>query len=114
MSDSAFSAGVGRVVITPPMTAPHASWGAQVHVLPEGVDRDLLATVLVVDDGIERAAWCEAELVIISRPESDAIRAAMARELDIDTEHVRVSISHNRRAASQQLELDQPRAGGTG
>ena len=95
MSDTTFSAGVGRVTITPPLTAPHASWGAQVHVLPDGVDRDLFATVLVVDDGIERAAWCEAEVVVISRAESDAIRAAVASELDIDAEHVRMSISHN-------------------
>jgi hypothetical protein len=95
VNETTFSAGIGRVTITPPLTAPHASWGAQVHVLPEGVDRDLVATVLVVDDGVERAAWCEAELVVISRAESDAIRQAVASELDIDVEHVRMSISHN-------------------
>src|SRR5690606_32514338 len=41
VTDSRLYAGIGRVSITPPLTAPHASWGAQVHVLPDGVDRDL-------------------------------------------------------------------------
>ena len=50
MGDRGFRAGVGRVVITPPLTAPHAGWGAQVHVLPDGVEADLWATALVVDD----------------------------------------------------------------
>lgn len=95
MSDTTFSAGIGRATITPPLNAVHAGWGAQTHTLPEGVDRDLLATVLVVDDGVERAAFCEAELVIVSREESDAIRAAVAAELEIAPANVRMSISHN-------------------
>ena len=88
-------AGVGRVTITPPLTAPHASWGAQTHVLPDGVDQDLVATVLVVTDGIETAAFCELEIVVISRVESDAIRAEVAAELGIEAAQVRASISHN-------------------
>lgn len=95
MSDSTFSAGIGRATITPPMNAVHAGWGAQTHTLPDGIDRDLLVTVLVVDDGDGRAAFCEAELVIIGREESDAIRAAVAVELGIGPEKVRMSISHN-------------------
>jgi hypothetical protein len=77
------------------MSAPHAGWGAQVHVLPDGIAQDLYATVLVVDDGTERAAFCELELVIISRAESDAIRAAVADELGISPDQVRASVSHN-------------------
>ncbi len=95
MSAERFSAGIGRVSITPPMSAPHASWGAQVHVLPDGVEHDLYATVLVVDDSQERAAYCELEVVIVSREESDVIRAAVAAELEIDPEQVRVCVSHN-------------------
>ena len=60
------------------MTAPHASWGAHLHVLPEGVDADLWATALVVDDGVTTAAWIDLDLVLISRRESDAIRQAVA------------------------------------
>ncbi len=64
-------------------------------MLADGIAQDLYATVLVVDDGTERAAFCELELVIISRAESDAIRAAVAEELGISPDQVRASVSHN-------------------
>jgi neutral ceramidase len=95
MASETFRAGVGRVSITPPMTAPHASWGAQVHVLPDGVDADLWTTALVVDDGVTMAAWIDLDLVIVSRQESDAIREAVAAALEIPTQAVRVSVTHN-------------------
>jgi hypothetical protein len=95
MAKEPFRAGVGRVSITPPLTAPHASWGAQVHVLPDGVEADLWATALVVDDGETMAAWIDLDLVIVSRPESDAIREAVAAALDIPVQAVRVSVTHN-------------------
>ena len=83
------------MTITPPLTAPHASWGAQVHVLPDGVEADLWATALVVDDGETTAAWIDLDLVIVSRRESDAIREAVAAALDIPAQAVRVSVTHN-------------------
>ncbi len=95
MSRQTLVAGVGRVEITPPLTAPHASWGAQLHDLPDGVDQGLLATVLVVSDSLETVAFCELELVILSRAESDAIRSAVAGELNIEPGQVRVCVSHN-------------------
>lgn len=95
MTDSTFRAGVGRVTITPPLTAPHASWGAQVHVLPDGVESDLWATALVVDDGTTRAAWIDLDIVIVTKGESDAIRARVGEELGIPPEAVRVSVTHN-------------------
>ena len=45
MSQATFRAGVGRVTITPPLTVPHAGWGAQTHILPDGIETDLWATV---------------------------------------------------------------------
>lgn len=95
MTNTTFRAGVGRVTITPPLTAPHASWGAQVHVLPDGVESDLWATALVVDDGTTMAAWIDLDLVIVSRAESDAIRAAVGEALGIPPASVRVSVTHN-------------------
>jgi hypothetical protein len=83
------------VKITPPLTAPHASWGAQVHVLPDGVEADLWATALVVDDGVTTAAWIDLDLVLISHQESDAIREAVAAALNIPVQAVRVSVTHN-------------------
>jgi hypothetical protein len=95
MTTGTFQAGVGRVDITPPLTAPHASWGAQVHVLPDGVESELWATALVVEDGTTRAAWIDLDVVIVTGKESDAIRAAVAEVLEIPAEAVRVSVTHN-------------------
>ena len=95
MTASTFQAGIGRVVITPPLTAPHASWGAQVHVLPDGVDADLWATVLVVEDGATRAAWVDLDLVVITREQTAAIQARVAEVLGIPPGHVRVTVTHN-------------------
>ena len=92
---STLRAGVGRVSITPPLSAPHASWGAQVHVLPDGMEADLWATALVLDDDERRVAWIDLDLVLISRAESDAIRRAVADAIGITPEMVRVSVTHN-------------------
>ncbi len=95
MNDGGFRAGVGRVSITPSLSVPHASWGAQVHVFPDGVEADLWATVLVVTDGATMAAFVDLDLVIISRAESDAIRAAVGDALGIPPARVRCSVTHN-------------------
>src|ERR687889_1115680 len=95
MAAEPFRAGVGRVSITPPLTAPHASWGAQVHVLPDGVEADLWATALVADDGVAVVAWIDLDLVIVTRQESDTVREAVATALDIPPQAVRVSVTHN-------------------
>ncbi len=95
MSNGVFSAGTGRVTITPPLTVPHAGWGAQTHVLAGGVETDLWATVLVVDDGDVRAGLIDLDLVIVSPSEADAIRTAVAEVLEVAPEAVRVSLTHN-------------------
>jgi hypothetical protein len=95
MPDNPFRAGVGRVVITPPLTAPHAGWGAQTHILPDGVEADLWATVLVIADERETAAYVDLDLVIVSREESAAIRAAVGAVLGIPAAAVRCSVTHS-------------------
>lgn len=95
MSSTEFRAGAGRASITPPLTVPHAGWGAQTHILPDGVETDLWATVLVVEDGRETAAIVDLDLVILTREESEAVRRAVARVLKIDPAGVRVSLTHN-------------------
>jgi hypothetical protein len=65
-------------------------------VLPDGVETDLWATVLVVADGENNmAAYVDLDVVVITRPESDAIRQAVADALGIAPENVRASITHN-------------------
>ena len=90
-----FQAGVGRVDITPPLSAPHASWGAQVHVFAEDVDLPLTCTALVVDDGTTRAAWIDFDLIILSTPETQKIQTRVGEETGIPPELVRVSVTHN-------------------
>lgn len=95
MTANTFQAGVGRVVITPPLNAPHASWGAQVHVLPDGVDTDLWATVLVVDDGATRAAWVDFDLIIFTDEQGQSIRDAVGEAVAISASNVKVTVTHN-------------------
>ncbi len=95
MSDAQFRAGIARVDITPPLTAPHAGWGAQTHIQPDGVDQPLNVTALVIEDGTTTVAWCEFDLVIISSEETDVIRERVGQALDIPKEHVRISVTHN-------------------
>lgn len=95
MTEGTFRAGVGRVDITPPLTAPHANWGAQVHILPDGVETNLWATALVVDDGTTRAAWIDLDLMIISSGQSAAIQAAVGEAIGAPPANVRVSVTHS-------------------
>jgi hypothetical protein len=95
MSEGQFRAGVGRASITPGLGVPHASWGAQVHVFPDGVEADLWATVLLVTDGATMAAFVDLDLVIISREESDAIRSAVGQALGTAASQIRCSVTHN-------------------
>jgi Neutral/alkaline non-lysosomal ceramidase, N-terminal len=90
-----FQAGVGRAIITPPLSAPHASWGAQTHVFAEGVDADLWSTVLLVDDGHEQAAFVDIDLCLFTPEEADGIRAEVAAAIGVDKEHIRVAPTHN-------------------
>jgi hypothetical protein len=95
MTQGQFRAGVGRATITPPLTVPHAGWGAQTHVFPDGIETDLWATVLLLDDGAERAAIVDLDLVVINQEETAAIAAAVAAAAGIRPAQVRVSVTHN-------------------
>ncbi len=83
------------MTITPPLTVPHAGWGAQTHILADGVETELWASVLVLDDGRESAALVDLDLVILTPEESEAVRGAVGRALKIDPSSVRVSLTHN-------------------
>ncbi len=95
MAAEGFQAGVGRVDVTPPLTAPHASWGAQVHVLPDGVDAPLWATALVLTDGANTVAWIDVDVVILTEADCDSIQQAVGEAIGIPADQVRVSVTHN-------------------
>ncbi|MGE3798115.1 MAG: neutral/alkaline non-lysosomal ceramidase N-terminal domain-containing protein [Thermomicrobiales bacterium] len=90
-----FQAGIGRVDITPPLTMPHASWGAQVHVFADGVEWPLYATALVLDDGTARAVWIDLDIVVVTVEEDAAIRKAAAEVAGIDPSMVLTTLTHN-------------------
>lgn len=92
---SSFQAGVGRVDITQPLTMPHAAWGAQVHVFPEGIESPMYATALVLDDGETRIAWLDLDLGAVTVEEFDAIRPIVAEIASIDPTMVRITVTHN-------------------
>jgi neutral/alkaline ceramidase-like enzyme len=95
MSDEALRAGVGRATITPALTVPHAGWGAQTHLFADGVETDLWATVLVIADQHEIAAIVDLDLVAVTMEDAQAVRAEVARVLQVAPEKVRVSETHN-------------------
>ena len=98
MTESQLHAGFGRTDITPSLAVPHAGWGAQTHLLADGVHRPLYVSVLLLEqgDGVRReeTAWVEFDLVGLYGLEPE-IRRAVARETAIAEEAVRVSVTHN-------------------
>lgn len=95
MANGTFEVGVGRVDITPPLTAPHASWGAQVHVLPDGVDAPLWVTAMVLSDGDQKVAWVDFDVVILTDDDTAGIQRVVGEALEIAPDQVRVSVTHN-------------------
>jgi hypothetical protein len=90
----ALRAAAAQTVITPPPGIAHAGWGAQTHQRAEGVDLDLVATVLVLSDGVTEAALVDVEFCVVGREVADPIRAAVAGLAAIPFEHVRLSYTH--------------------
>jgi hypothetical protein len=86
---------VGRHTITPPLNVPHAGWGAQTHAFAEGIETDCWATVFVAEDGTERAAIVDLDMVSITTTEAQAIASAVAPVLEVRPDQVRVSVTHN-------------------
>ena len=94
-SGGGFRAGAGRETITPPLSVPHAGWGAQTHLYADGVETDLWATVLVLADDEEMAAIVDVDLVAVTLDDARAMRAEVARVLGVAPEKVRVTETHN-------------------
>ncbi len=95
MTHSTLQAGVGRVDITQPLTMPHAAWGAQVHVFPEGIEAPMYATALVLDDGETRVVWLDLDLGAVTVEEFETIRPIVAEIAGIDPSMVRITVTHN-------------------
>ncbi|MCL5110140.1 MAG: neutral/alkaline non-lysosomal ceramidase N-terminal domain-containing protein [Chloroflexi bacterium] len=87
-------AGVARSDITPPVGIPHANWGAQTHTRAAGVDLDLWATALVLQNGDEKVAIVDADLGGFSTDLVTACRHAITELAGIPGPNVRLSAVH--------------------
>jgi hypothetical protein len=94
-STGGFCAGAGRETITPPLSVPHAGWGAQTHLYADGVETELWATALVLADDSGMAAVVDVDLLAVTPDDARAIRTEVARALGIAPENVRVTETHN-------------------
>ncbi|MDF2724951.1 MAG: hypothetical protein K0Q59_4626, partial [Paenibacillus sp.] len=88
------TAGVARAVINPPLTVPHAGWGAQAHVFPDGIESDLWATVLYVADGTTCGLLVDLDFSHYSIEQASAMRSRLERELGFDQSAIRISTTH--------------------
>lgn len=95
MTTTQLRVGFGRTSITPSLAVPHAGWGAQTHLLADGVHRDLYVSVLLLRFGDDVAtAIVEFDLVGVYGLERQ-IQEAVAREAGIDADDARVCVTHN-------------------
>ena len=86
-------AGVGRVVITPPVGIRMMGYTVQ-ECVSESVERELTATALVLADGATKVAMLACDILFIQSPHVDGIRERIGDAIGIPAEHVLISASH--------------------
>jgi len=88
-------AGSAVAHIDPSHDVPHAGWGAQTHVLAAGRDDHLTVSALYAGDGQREVLILDYDLCVLSMPQADAIRQAVARSTGISAEAVCIRTTHN-------------------
>jgi neutral ceramidase len=86
-------AGVGRVVITPPIGIRMMGYTVQ-ECVSESVERDLTATALVLADGATKVAMLACDILFIQSPHVDRIRKRVGDAIGVAAEHVLINASH--------------------
>ena len=86
-------AGVGRVVITPPIGIRMMGYTVQ-ECVSESVERELTATALVLFDGVTKVAMLACDILFIQRPHVDTIREGIGEAIGVPSEHVLINASH--------------------
>src|SRR4051794_2134286 len=98
--------GVGRSDITPPVGMYHRMWGAATHERSTGIHRPLKATALALSPLEEQdsAALGQVQLIVgidhclMWRPQLDAMRATVAKRLELAVAQVHIAFSHTHAA----------------
>ena len=92
-SNRILKAGVGRVVITPPIGIRMMGYTVQ-QCVSESVERDLTATALVLADGATKVAMIACDILFIQSPHVDRIRERVGEAIGVPAEHVLLNASH--------------------
>lgn len=86
-------AGIARSIITPPIGMTMVGYAGREGVA-QGIDSDLTATALVLDDERARVVVLGVDLAFVVPPLNTALRAGVAQRLRIPSSHVLVNCSH--------------------
>jgi len=86
-------AGVGRVVITPPVGIRMMGYTVQ-ECVSDAVERELTATALVLTDDQAKVALLACDILFIQNPYVDRIRERIGAAIGIPAEHVLINASH--------------------
>jgi hypothetical protein len=92
-SNSVLHAGVGRVVITPPVGIRMMGYTVQ-ECVSESIERELTATALVLTDGTTGVAMLACDILFIQSPHVDRIRQRVGEAIGISADHVLINTSH--------------------
>ncbi|MDP6358171.1 MAG: neutral/alkaline non-lysosomal ceramidase N-terminal domain-containing protein [Planctomycetota bacterium] len=86
-------AGAGRAVITPPVGIQMMGYVFQ-ECVAESIERELMATALVLSDGRTKAALIACDVLFIQNPHADRMRERIGEKLGIPASHVLLNTSH--------------------
>ena len=86
-------AGVGRVVITPPIGIRMMGYTVQ-ECVSESIDRELTATALVLSDGSAKVVIIACDLLFIQSPHVDRIRERVGAAVGVAATDVLINASH--------------------
>ncbi|MBL8690987.1 MAG: neutral/alkaline non-lysosomal ceramidase N-terminal domain-containing protein [Rhodospirillaceae bacterium] len=86
--------GVGRTDITPPVGIAHTNWGARVHDRAEGIDMELWATAMIIEDGNTKAVLMDVDFGSFGMDESDELRKMIGDVAGVPAEAVRLAYTH--------------------
>ncbi len=92
-SQRTLTAGVSRVVITPPVGIRMLGYTVQ-EECSQGIERDLTATALVLSDGQTHAAILALDVLFVPMMHADRIRMEIATRVPIAAENVLINGSH--------------------
>ena len=92
-SKRVLQAGAGRVVMTPPIGIRMLGYTVQ-ECVSESVERELLATALVLGDGQTKVVLIACDIAMIQSPHVDRMRKQIGETLGIPSTHILINASH--------------------